>query len=567
MNSRPRMIMTTIVLLRERQGAVIVEFALAFPILLVTFVFVCQILNVFNYTILGSYAAFAASRSYSVYRNAGWDEGGFDLENQQINAARQAYGIAVAIMATYTLPSASNDRMPDHWDARQELGLPDDFWRMADTLSVRSSDRVYFAAHARMREDFRIVEFGNEAPVEIKLVLNAGGADFVVIDAGSETAQFTIPMKGGYAYPDTAEVELSGYNWFGTVLDWLGFVPDIPAGNATFFGLPLTQPEPVGHPIKVARISFVYRYPTILASLAGTYLSPGSMGSRDMTFPVYQACAAPIEPVPDGPMEMANARIDIPDSDEVDEDLEETHRLEGEVNRALDQLHDCTEYIRRIIQNDRFDRTSWASDPPWSVATPDQPRPGVIRINPNEHAALSYPAVDALDEAYLNERENPVRNAVLGWSRGNEALWLFDPRASLDDDSAYRSAVMVWIEQEREALRKEINVKEGQINKLNNLIKSENEKDNPSGSRIRRWKAEIKQLNDEIKELNGELGVWNTRYGEEQATRTANNNARQDCLALRLRAVRERLTAYYAHVADAMGEQSGFIDQYLEIMP
>ncbi len=251
---------------------------------------------------------------------------------------------------------------------------------------------------------------------------------------------------------------MAGYNWLGTILDWLGFVPDEPIGDIGFFGIALTEPDPVGHPVKVARVSFTYQYPTILAALAGTYLSPGSMGNRSLTFPVYQACAAPIEPVPEGPMALAEARIDMSSEDEAEDNLERTRELERAINHALDGLHLCIEEIRKTIERDRFDRSRWPTDPPWEKASPDRTRPGVVRINPREHWTLQEgdAAFYALQESYASIHELGIQNEIIDWSRDNDK-WLFDPYESLRADNDYRkNDVMVWIEMERKALREEI---------------------------------------------------------------------------------------------------------------
>ena len=78
---------------RSRSGSIILEFALTFRILLITFLFAWQVINVFIYDVLGQYAAFSAARSYSVFR----DYDGLQGEEP----TWLARDVAAAVMAPY----------------------------------------------------------------------------------------------------------------------------------------------------------------------------------------------------------------------------------------------------------------------------------------------------------------------------------------------------------------------------------------------------------------------------------------------------------------------------------
>lgn len=541
---------------RGESGAVIVEFALAFPILLVTFIFICQILNVFTYDVLGSYAAFAAARAYAVHRNQGW-ETGWKEEEQQIEAAKKAYGAAVAIMATYTLPSGLEEEdLPANWTAERNLGLQD-FINTAQGFGVRISDEIFYTAHVRMNRDekFSITEYSDQPAVKIELLNDSVGFSVIGLGVDEVARNFVVPMKPGYGYPDSEEEE---GGWFENLTEWIyGLIPGFFRDLLDQFGL---APKPQsGFPAKVARVSFTYDYPTILTQLSGGYLAPGSVRQRESRIPIFQSCAAPIETIPTDLLEFVSADTQSTSQDELTDNMEKTKELQNAINGELMVLYECIKEIEETLLGDRPDRMVWGNGPEWNKAKPEE-KPDLVRVNPSEHEALKEGA-GSLTAMYSDLAA--VRGAIGEWT-GDEDGWLLDPRESLLADSTYREDVKGWCQVEIDDLNRRIDNLEDKIDRLEREIDAENEKEEPNDSKIDRLSDEIDELNKEIHALEVEKDIWKDRKANEQVYITENNELIDGCLRNGLANVEAALSRYYEFQAEVVEQESSILDTYFQ---
>ncbi len=567
-----------------RCGAVIVEFALAFPMLLITFIFVCQILNVFTYDILGSYAAFAAARSYAVHRNAGWDdEGGFDLDSARQAAATKAYGIVTAIMATYSMPSGDDEQMPPGWSVDQ-LGI-DVHYNAVQQFNVGISEASYYAAHRRLHSNFRIVEYSDELPVVITK-LPGDTVAFEIAVSGTHDQTFTIPMKEGYGYPVSVnespeEESTPWYQWF---------LDNVITPVAIVFGL--REREYIVSPIKVAKISFVYDYPTVLTQATGQYLSSGFAGQRPLRIGIYQACAAPIEPIPSA---IADKLEDVSigrTEEQANAIANETKEKERAIDMALNELHVCIEIIRAALEHDRHQREIWKDPehPPWKVAAGRVHDLEIVRVNPAHHQALKPgklnhlllqyapdpPPADAPDERKIADHIQST------WGNAhNKDKWLLDPRASLLADTLYRKKIQNWIREEIKSISDEIikltrNIQdlENHVSRNTSRIDAEYEKEEPNYALINTLLNQNSNLNSQINTLSETIvilehdrNVWEIRHRGEQIIIDTNTALIDNCLKIGMSTLEKILKAYYAFVKNTMAEETSVLNDLQKVIP
>ncbi len=239
-------------------GAVMVEFALAFPILLITFIFAIQLLFVFIYDILGSYAAYAAARSYSVFQ----DE---DL----------AKGVAAAVMSSWTIPAPgeekSNEVPPE--GVKQFLGIMSYAGLCGTGVSNAYglvSGGTDIGATGLLRYQTAL-----ERMVNFKVVKEPSG----------------VFLKEGFKYEGTPDYRPLGwpFGWLQSRLAALG----------GFWGW-LADKFPNGPPryeAQMGHVSFSYNYTESMMFTRFSYLgSKASSGDGNTLFSIYQSCAMPIEP-------------------------------------------------------------------------------------------------------------------------------------------------------------------------------------------------------------------------------------------------------------------------------
>lgn len=576
---------------------------MAFPILLVTFIFVCQILNVFTYDILGSYAAFAAARSYAVNRNAGWDKEDFDLDANRIAAAKKAYGIAVAIMATYSIPSGKDEEMPSAWSPESDLGISG-FIETAKGFAASPSSEMIYAAHRRLSFDkkhsFRVIEYSDEEPCVVAKIFG-DNVEFNNMASGEETDRFSVPMKAGYGYPESGESPPAADSWWAQF--WQGIMD---AAEALLDDFHLKPKKPDGYPVKVARVAFVYDYPTVFARLGGRYLSLGSVGSQKFRIPIYQSCAMPIEPIPTDLVIQEEVETPQLDEKKMQELARETKRKEDAVNAALTTLFNCTSNIQYVLGDPilRPDRQSWpAGTLQWTAATKsveNKAKPPLVRVNPAGHRALSGAGLAQLRTAYrLNQYEimdednnstcqvavdeRPIQNTIRNeWAGGSPEKWLFDPKKSLEQDNQYRKDVEAWCQKEIDQLRsqtRDLNA----ILRLYDKIEREEDSEDPDTDQIDDWQDSINDkieaynsryeesiresrslISNTVEQCESDEDTWTARKAGESPFIDGNDALKDGCLKQGLGDVEQRLSEYYRAAGKQMELQNSIMDTFMQ---
>ncbi len=233
---------------KGESGAVLVEFALAFPILLITFIFAIQLLFVFIYDILGSYAAFAAARSYST------------LQDEAV-----AKGVAAAVMSSWTIPvlgevRGSGDPPP---------GVSE-FLNAMDTMGMSANiEDAYRCAYARMSD---ITVETTDAP--------------------------GIYLKEGFEYSGASSTSRPLGGFFGSFINTIsGWVDDLPDWLSWGWDWVVRGLQPKRYQAQVGEVSFSYDFSQSMVFARFEYLGlPVLAGNGTKLFSIYQRCAMPIEP-------------------------------------------------------------------------------------------------------------------------------------------------------------------------------------------------------------------------------------------------------------------------------
>ena len=269
------------------QGAILLEFAISFPFVLVLFISAYQIIQVYNFDILGVYAAYAAARSYAVFRNhEGWSDR---------NAAVLARDVAASVMAPYSAPQ----REAEHkWQGAMCQGVRNYWQGPVAATEFLGSTVAYRTAVSRMSDDsgggaglFTVTEYGDEGKSVLRVPRDAApdGTGVHSEDVGS-ASELRLLFREGYGYRKQDE-EGGGQsgNWF-----WEQVLEYIQDAWDSFWGNKENR-----CPMKVARVSFSYRYPLWIGFLQrGPLQSRSGAGvAEHLTVPIYQACASPVEPL------------------------------------------------------------------------------------------------------------------------------------------------------------------------------------------------------------------------------------------------------------------------------
>lgn len=292
-----------------KSGSVLIEFAFTFPMLLLTFVFSWQLLQVYNYDILGSYAAFAAARSYSVFRDhEALLEGDPPEDSEAFVAATRekalviARDVAATIMASYTVPRGLegnfNAKISEHgekaWEFLTTAGMfPAGNMRMFNAAVKRMQERDKFG-NTTERSSFKVVEFGADEPKGWRVNADGGWKDD---DEALSTTTFTMPLRKGYVYKegyDTLATEESDWwgEFWGAVINPVGAI--FKAVGSFFAG----PPENNMACAKVAQVSFSYEYPLMIGFMRkGLFKQDKNADTSPEPFSIYQTCAMPIEPM------------------------------------------------------------------------------------------------------------------------------------------------------------------------------------------------------------------------------------------------------------------------------
>lgn len=225
----------------------LVEFALAFPILLITFIFAIQLLFVFIYDILGSYAAFAAARSFST------------LQDEEL-----AKGVAAAVMSVWTIPTVG--------ELEEEL------------LAAEPPDGV-----REFLEFTRLITGDSEKANLLRYRTALGRMDFKV--ATNETSN--VFLKDGFMYEGAKEDQrpLRGV--------WAEFKvsPNPIYRFIAWIKEKSRKEEEARYEAQIGVVEFSYDFTQTMLFARFSYLGrPASTDDGTRTFRILQRCAAPIQP-------------------------------------------------------------------------------------------------------------------------------------------------------------------------------------------------------------------------------------------------------------------------------
>lgn len=257
-------------------GAVMVEFALAFPILLITFIFAIQLLFVFIYDILGSYAAYAAARSYSV----------FCPQIGEVEAGKLAKGVAAAVMSSWTI-SGPGEPLQDYAAEEPPDGVRE-FLAMMSVVGLCGEEGNSLFDLPNLSSGN--VKIGTDGLSRYQTALGRM-KDFSV---ANETSG--IYLKEGFYYAGKKTVERPMRGFFG------GLIELAKSGLETLgsFGRWIAGLFPDGpkrYEAQMGHVSFYYDYSASMIFSQFSYLgSKAASSDKPTAFSIYQTCAMPIEP-------------------------------------------------------------------------------------------------------------------------------------------------------------------------------------------------------------------------------------------------------------------------------
>ena len=180
---------------------------MSFPILLITFIFALQVIQIYTFDILGTYAAYAAARSYSVFRNHAPLAGGNRDARQ--NAALLARDVAAAVLALYSVPRADELDRIEKTDVGMSEGAVK-YWNLMERIGFTSSDpehktlghrtAIYRMSGGHDGTCFRIREYGADGVEEI--TVSPTGEVRVLGLTEPAQAGFALFLREGYGYID-----------------------------------------------------------------------------------------------------------------------------------------------------------------------------------------------------------------------------------------------------------------------------------------------------------------------------------------------------------------------------
>ncbi len=543
-------------------GSVLIEFAFSFPMLLLTFMFTYQILQVYNYDVLGAYAAYAAARSYSVFRNhQGWlaEEQRTGPYSERVKAARakaavMARDVAASIMAPYTVSYGAFDTdwagesMSGDSEVVEERTGVARYWDLMTLAGSHGSRLAYRAALARMtrsdsssdeREPFLITEYGPDGKTSIAVGRRYGESDVAGVLPITSDGGFDLRFRPGYYYLDNMkqgpEETASDKPW------WQQWWDDLCNVTSNFWDSLFGSEDSDATAMRVARVSFTYRYPLFISFMRHGYLRRDpNVDTSPISIPIYQACAMPIEPFipqPEDPRDDTYEPLDTSND-------EEQQRLRAQNRAVMDALEALQRFIMAeasacgddappegavAILKARADRHRSAVD--WG----DGKAPSAWLAAQHLATAHVWPDAPSFEGYYLwnpqpgtfeeFRRANSVPcNQEVGdwWSPPKE---LHDVRRMLEDEVAYRTKVIEkWIAEEIRVIKAD----------QTTLAAINREYSNPTGRRI----CSPRQRRDSWQDEDGDV-----HYGEWEDA--GNYECRTDLNTGRLAALRGQLSSYY----------------------
>jgi hypothetical protein len=494
---------------RER-GSVMIEFAFSFPIVLVLFAFAWQMINMYKADIIGSYAAFAAARSYSVFRYAD----GFSDEDAVL-LARDVAAVAMGALTPHAGKASGNlsffspedmrksdwldeiDEVEMDWNKvsgfiQNDPSIGDITDLLFDAIlgfferiissfmdsliesllkPIRDKDGgakpgaevasavmrpLGYSSHApaeawRRMNRFRIVEYSSGAP-KLYTIADGGTVESQTMDDALDYYRFTVPLAEGYTYLVNNDNSEAG----------------------------------LGTHARIAQVSFTYRLPLWLGFV---HMSPHRRATDEQRrygrkFALYQSSAAPIEP-PIEPTKREEA--DLPEDRTEEMEVLETDLLNRE-KIMRHTLNDLRAKIRKVYDtiyksgDKHLNRSKYPTTllnapilwfgPPWSNDNPVENRPEPATISParEKHPAFTdlglanfhniYLAevetgadVPASGQASLHNADEPTP-AVMNWATDGVDPPLLDIKKLLYDEFCYRKHLMERIDYELERIKR-----------------------------------------------------------------------------------------------------------------
>jgi len=508
--------------LKQRSGSAMLEFGLTFPFMLVAFFFCWQVLRVFVYDTLGSYAAFAAARSYAVFHSVDLSDQKGAGSEEGSDAEWLARDVAAAALAPYaggmlgeergkhaplgsiriafqgaemggfdvaeitsklagnlfdegkTESQDPNDVVNDYMDAAAggdyECIVDNAVESLFDSVEAQVRRLVESMLADALEPVLQRVshEFGQgmHGIEQVGQGLDGTGPAFALgllslTTGGKRALGLYMPWPG----LDAARLNVARFqDSFRVDVDALDSGPEVQLKEDYCYGpddLPNAE-EGEGVHARVAHVSFHYHLPLWLGFTRFGNGSTNLYGGTDYpVIEIYNAAACPLEPEIYVKESEAEEVEDPAESNKAR--LEELDAAKEDVNLRCDDLVTYLEEVRTTTAT-RTCRRSWPSGEQWDVAKdlaeehPHKDSGYCKLIAENEHWALDEIGADGdrFRQEYCFPMEVELYEEVADWMAGNiepdYRTLRIDLKRTLEDEIAYREAVIDWIGKEIEAL-------------------------------------------------------------------------------------------------------------------
>jgi len=319
---------------------------------------------------------------------------------------------------------------------------------------------------------------------------------------------------------------------------------------------PDSDKDASGCPLQVARVSFTYNYPLWIGFAQYGYLSTNrtTTDSAWITVPIYNACAAPIEPGIAGEEE---SKVDP--LEEPDKDMTAQKDLDSKDVELKDLLLDLFTNIHTVAKaiGIQPDCRSWTDGgPQWDEHTAKEagttPKPETAYI------PLEYLTTDDMNSFYQiyndEHRTNPgnllegdVYQECTKMQNGEGDRRLIDVLKVCQDDIDYRGKVKGWIQQEVDWINARIASNLKTISSLQSQIKQNAKQKPPMDSSALQTQINT-LLNENAGLANNRDNYWTPRYTNQTALATG-DVAMHDEKTNKMHQVTEALAAHYKQEA------------------
>jgi hypothetical protein len=378
----------------RRSGILTLEFALMLPFMFFLFIFAWDVIFVFNYEILGSYATFAAARSYAVFGDA-------DL----------AEDVAAAVMSVATFPTEidsqrDNFRIGAHCGVEQAINALKTSRFLPADYHASEGKTVSAVEAARARMTFSV-----------------------------EEKKTKVKLRKGYSYGGDQDSASRGSE--GGIWEWLKNVFNV--------GSRSDNPDDLVN-AKVAHVVMKYDFPVAMGYLRKpSFVLPKGVQNLPAAFTIYNSNASPMQPRPTALKEDDEKPAELEMLDEKEE--EELKEADRRIQTALEALYDDS----IVPVHARFQDTSGLKDASvyhWQIVSPEKELPGPIYTN----QVTRMRRKSFSDPRFLGPENGGFYEGQAAKEGDLFVGKLFNIKTTLDADIKYRKHVKDKIDQETKTL-------------------------------------------------------------------------------------------------------------------